>query len=118
MLTASAFIIFGNSDEILADDITYKSLLAPTLYLSLNLLCSVLVQLFKTWFQDDDISTFTMYNCRLLVIITNIVSFLIFLLMPMATILEEFNLDGNDSNDSLHTKGITITRISWSCIVG
>jgi hypothetical protein len=51
VLTVAAFVILSNSAETLAEDVTYKSLLSPTIYVSVNILCSVIVQLFKTW--DD-----------------------------------------------------------------
>lgn len=65
VLSASAFVILSNSEELIAEDITYKALLSPTIFLSLNVLFAVIVQLFKTWFDDGETAGFTMYNCRL-----------------------------------------------------
>jgi hypothetical protein len=117
VLSCSAFVILSNSEEIVTEDITYKSLLSPTIYLSVNVLCAVLVQLFKTWFDDAETAGFTMYNCRLQVIITNIVSFIIFLIMPLATMLDEATLKGNESHESLAAT-LSVTRTAWSCILG
>lgn len=115
VLTVSAFVILSNSEEIIGDDITYKSLLSPTIFLSVNVFCAVFVQLFKTWFEDGETAGFVMYNCRLQVILTNIVSFLIFLMMPLATMLSEATLKGADgSMDS----AISTNRVAWACILG
>lgn len=43
VLTVSAFVIFSNSAEVIAEEITYKSLLAPTIYISVNVFCAVIV---------------------------------------------------------------------------
>jgi hypothetical protein len=43
VLTVSAFVILSNSAEIVGDDITYKSLLSPTIFLSVNVFCAVFV---------------------------------------------------------------------------
>jgi hypothetical protein len=39
VLAISAFLLLSNSAEIVTTDTNYKALLAPTLYLSMNVLC-------------------------------------------------------------------------------
>jgi hypothetical protein len=58
-----------------------------------------------------------MYNIRLQVILTNIIAFLIFLLMPLATMLDEGTLDGESEEASLMHEW-TMTRFAWACILG
>lgn len=117
VLTVSAFVLFANSSEVVTQE-HYATLLAPTLYLSMNVLCQVLVQLFKTWFDDGDASAFTMYNCRSMVILANIVSFCVFYFMPMATMMAEFSLMGTSSPESIQNAALTINKVKWSCILG
>lgn len=57
-----------------------------------------------------------MLNCRLQVILTNIVAFIIFLTMPLATMLGAFTVKG-EGLDALDAD-ITISAISYSCIIG
>lgn len=116
VLTVTAFVIFSNSAEVASEEITYKTLLAPTIYLSINVLCAVLVQLFKVFIDEGEAAAFAMYNCRLQVIITNCVSIFIFLLMPMATLLDEFSLTGTESPEAIGKQGITQMRFMWACI--
>ena len=100
VLIVSSFVILSNSNEILASELIFTSLLAPTIYLSVNFLCQIIVQLFKIVAADDDITEFTMKNSRLMVIITNVVAMLIFLTMPVPTFIAEFSLKG-EPNSSL-----------------
>jgi len=39
VLIVSSFVILSNSNEILASELIFTSLLAPTIYLSINFLC-------------------------------------------------------------------------------
>jgi hypothetical protein len=43
VLTVAGFVIFTNSAEVAKEDITWKSLLAPTLYFCVNIFCSIIV---------------------------------------------------------------------------
>ena len=43
VLTVGGFVIFSNSEEVAKENITWKSLLAPTLYFCVNVFCSVIV---------------------------------------------------------------------------
>jgi len=117
VLSAAAFVLLSNSAELIEDDLTYTALLSPTIFLSVNVLCAVIVQLFKTWATDGETAGFTMYNCRLQVILTNIVSFVIFLLLPLATLIETGTLLSKEAHESLATS-YTMTGFAWCCILG
>lgn len=48
ILAISGFVILGNSKEVADDDFTWKCLLAPVIFFCVNVLCSVIVQMFRT----------------------------------------------------------------------
>lgn len=118
VLTISAFVLFSESEEIAKESITWKSLLAPTLYFCVNCFCAVIVSMFKTIIWNDEVVAFTKLNVRLQVIIAHCVTLLIFLLMPMVTILNEFSVSGVEAPEALKKEAITIKKITYSCILG
>jgi hypothetical protein len=67
----------------------------------------VLVQLFKVFIVENEPAAFAKFNIRLQVIITHCVTILIFLMMPIATILSEFSVTGKESPEALKKEAIT-----------
>ena len=118
VLTIAGFVMFSDSEEIAKEDITWKSLLAPTLYFCVNCFCAVVVQLFKTIVWNDEVTGFTKINVRLQVLITHTVTLFIFYFMPIVTILGEFTLSGVEAPEALKKESITIRKITYSCILG
>lgn len=64
VLTVGGFLIFSNSEEVSKENITWKSLLAPTLYFCVNVFCAVIVQTMKSMLWDNEIVRFTKLNIR------------------------------------------------------
>ena len=59
-----AFVMFSNSAEVAKEDITWKTLLAPTIYVCVNCFCVVLVQMFKSAMWRNEVVQFVKINIR------------------------------------------------------
>lgn len=117
-LTVAAFVLFANSAEIAKEDITWKSLLAPTLYFCVNCFCAVIVQMLKTCIWNDEVIGFTKINVRLQVLVAHLVTLFIFYFMPIVTILNEFSITGVEAPEALKKEAITIKKITYCCMLG
>ncbi|CAD8185957.1 unnamed protein product [Paramecium pentaurelia] len=118
VLTVGGFVIFSNSEEVSKENITWKSLLAPTLYFCVNVFCAVIVQTMKSMIWDNEVVRFTKMNIRQQVLITHLMTLFIFFFMPMVTILKQFSLKGIEAPETLAKEDITIRKITYCCILG
>lgn len=93
--------MLANSEEIAKENITWRTLLSPTIYLCVNCFCAVVIQMLKTIYYSDETVRFTKVNVQLQILFCNIVSLFIFGLMTSLTYLKEFNMKGKDSSESV-----------------